>query len=72
VSAVRVRRDGRDARVATATSVRVGRGRGAAAAAVSSAGVTALRAATPLRQWVNTPDHANMALKAMTSNRARL
>ena len=38
----------------------------------ASMGATSGRSAVPERHTVNTPDHANIALNAMTSNRARL
>ena len=47
-------------------------GRRAVAASAASAGAVTGRACAPARQWVKTPDQANMALKAMTSNSARL
>lgn len=71
-SAPRMRSVERDERAATATSVPRGRMRGATTVAGASTGSTAERIPTPVRQWVNTPDQANMALNAMTSNRARL
>lgn len=59
---------GREAKAA-ATAVRTREGT-RSCCAVSTAG--SRRAAEPARHCVKTPDHANIALKAMTSNSARL
>lgn len=53
----------------TRRSPEVGADAGAVASMVPTGASWAVRRA---RQWVKTPDHANMIAKAMTSNRARL